>query len=61
MQSVFHHHVPLRREQLLKCGHNFVLLVTELGLEDGQFIYVADVTTPNSLTFQLHMSTGMEN
>ena len=33
----------------------------ELGLENGQELYVADVTTPNTLTLQLQLATSMDN
>uniref|UniRef100_A0A0B7B6L3 NEDD8-activating enzyme E1 catalytic subunit n=2 Tax=Arion vulgaris TaxID=1028688 RepID=A0A0B7B6L3_9EUPU len=33
----------------------------ELGLENGQALFVADVTTPNTLTFQLQLASAMDN
>lgn len=39
---------------------NLKKTLRELGLEDGQEIYVADPTSPNSLIFRLHLSTVME-
>lgn len=33
----------------------------ELGLVNGQELYVADVTTPSSLTFKLNLGTSMDN
>jgi len=37
-----------------------VSVLTELGLEDGQELYVADPTSPNSLVFRLQISTVMD-
>ncbi|GFR69695.1 NEDD8-activating enzyme E1 catalytic subunit [Elysia marginata] len=44
-----------------KTRDNLKLSLKELGLEDGQELYVADVTTPNTLTFQLRIATTMDN
>ncbi len=35
-------------------------LFSELGIQDGQEIYVADPTTPNSLPFKLQLASSME-
>lgn len=39
---------------------NLKLTLKELGLVDGQELYVADPTTPNSITFKLHLGSNME-
>ncbi|RUS88358.1 hypothetical protein EGW08_003870 [Elysia chlorotica] len=44
-----------------KTRENLKMTLKELGLEDGQELYVADVTTPNTLTFQLRLATTMDN
>ncbi|KAK3765224.1 hypothetical protein RRG08_051848 [Elysia crispata] len=40
---------------------NLKMSLKELGLENGQELYVADVTTPNTLTLQLQLATSMDN
>jgi ubiquitin-activating enzyme E1 C len=40
---------------------NLKKTLKELGLENGQVLYVADVTTPNTLTFQLQLGSAMDN
>jgi len=35
-------------------------MLSELGLEDGQELYVADPTSPNSLVFRLHITGAMD-
>uniref|UniRef100_A0A2C9LUD4 NEDD8-activating enzyme E1 catalytic subunit n=1 Tax=Biomphalaria glabrata TaxID=6526 RepID=A0A2C9LUD4_BIOGL len=44
-----------------KTRENLKKSLKELGLMDKQELYVADVTTPNTLTFQLQLGTKMEN
>ncbi|CAH1784961.1 unnamed protein product [Owenia fusiformis] len=39
---------------------NLKKTIKELGLLDGQEIYVADSTTPNSLTFKLQLTSSMD-
>lgn len=39
---------------------NLKKTLTELGLEDGQEIYVADPTSPNSIIFRLQLASKME-
>ena len=36
------------------------LNISELDLVDGQELYVADPTTPSSLTFKLQLGSNME-
>lgn len=39
----------------------FLFSFAELGLDSGHQIIVADPTTPNTLTFALHLTAKMEN
>jgi len=39
---------------------DLISMLSELGLEDGQELYVADPTSPNSLVFRLQISGAME-
>ncbi|KAL3853182.1 hypothetical protein ACJMK2_016747 [Sinanodonta woodiana] len=43
-----------------KTRENLKKTLKELGLVDGQELYVADPTTPNSLTFRLNLGSKME-
>ncbi|XP_041347869.1 NEDD8-activating enzyme E1 catalytic subunit-like [Gigantopelta aegis] len=43
-----------------KTKHNLKKSLKELGLLNGQEIYVADPTSPNSITFRLQIGTSME-
>ena len=36
------------------------LFFPELGLHDGQEVYIADPTTPNTITFKLTLGCNME-
>ena len=36
------------------------VMLSELGLEDGQELYVADPTSPNSLVFRLQITAAMD-
>ena len=38
----------------------YLSVLSELGLEDGQELYVADPTSPNSLVFRLQLTAAME-
>ena len=38
----------------------YLFTISELGLFTGQELYVADATTPNSLTFKLNLGSKME-
>ncbi|WAR24996.1 hypothetical protein MAR_010700 [Mya arenaria] len=49
-------------KRLENAGTAVVVLICdrELGLVSGQELYVADVTTPLTLTFKLSLATNME-
>ena len=38
----------------------YSFLFSELGLHDGQEVYIADPTTPNTITFKLTLGCNME-
>jgi len=42
------------------CTMYVVSVLSELGLEDGQELYVADPTSPNSLVFRLQITAAMD-